>query len=84
MTFIIFMLATSPGRELLKGLSAGLGANTVSTRQVLWKEAFSETIANPMGVGIVWRNDPHNFIFSSLRNLGFVFGTLYIMIIASP
>lgn len=84
LTFTIFMLSTSPGRELLKGLSAGLGANTVSTRQVLWKEAFSETIANPMGVGIVWRNDPHNFIFSSLRNLGFVFGTLYIMIIASP
>lgn len=82
--FVVFMVVTPPGRELLQGLSAGLGANTVSTRQVLWKEAFTETIANPMGVGIVWRNDPHNFIFSSLRNLGFMFGTIYIVVIASP
>jgi hypothetical protein len=79
-----FMLATSPGRELLKGLSSGLGASTVGTRQELWKEAFNETLLNPLGVGIVWRNDPHNFLFSSLRNLGFVFGTIYIFLIASP
>lgn len=79
-----FMLATSPGRELLKGLSSGLGASTVGTRQTLWKEAFNETLLNPLGVGIVWRNDPHNFLFSSLRNLGFVIGTIYIFLIASP
>ena len=79
-----FMLATSPGRELLKGLSSGLGASTVGTRQTLWQEAFNETLLNPLGVGIIWRNDPHNFLFSSLRNLGFVFGTIYIFLIASP
>lgn len=79
-----FMLATSPGRELLKGLSSGLGASTVGTRQTLWKEAFNETLLNPLGVGIVWRNDPHNFLFSSLRNLGFFIGTIYIFLIASP
>lgn len=79
-----FMLATAPGRELLQGLSSGLEASTVGTRQVLWKEAFNETLLNPLGVGVVWRNDPHNFLFSSLRNLGFVFGTIYIFLIASP
>lgn len=79
-----FMLATSPGRELLKGLSSGLGASTVGTRQTLWQEAFNETLSNPLGVGIIWRNDPHNFLFSSLRNLGFIFGTIYIFLIASP
>lgn len=79
-----FMLATSPGRELLKGLSSGLGASTVGSRQILWKEAFNETLLNPLGVGIVWRNDPHNFLFSSMRNLGFVFGIMYMFLIASP
>lgn len=79
-----FMLVTAPGRELLKGLSSGLGASTVGTRQTLWKEAFNETLLNPWGVGIVWRNDPHNFMFSSLRNLGFFFGTIYMLLIASP
>ncbi|MFL2120879.1 O-antigen ligase family protein [Marinilactibacillus psychrotolerans] len=79
-----FMLATSPGRELLSGLSAGLGASTVGSRQELWVEAFNETLLNPLGVGVVWKNDPHNFLFSSLRNLGFIFGTLYILLISSP
>lgn len=81
---ILFMTLTPPGRELLQGLSAGLNANTVGTRQILWVEAFQETLNNPMGVGVVWINDPHNFIFSSLRNFGFIFGFLYILFMASP
>lgn len=85
--FILFaavMLFTAPGKVLLKGLSAGIGASTVGTRQVLWAESYTETLLNPLGVGIVWKGDPHNFIFSSLRNLGLFFGLTYIMTISFP
>lgn len=82
--FLIAMLFTSPGRTLLAGLSQGLGASTVSSRQLLWNEAFFEAIKYPLGIGVVWKNDPHNFIFSSLRNLGVFVGLGYILLLVSP
>lgn len=82
--FTIAMLFTEPGKTLLKGLQAGLGASTVSSRKLLWKESFIETLLNPLGVGIVWKDDPHNILFSALRNLGVISGPLYILVIISP
>ena len=82
--FAFFMVFTSPGQTLLKGLSIGLGATTVDSRQVLWNEALVEATSFPLGIGVIWKNDPHNFIFSSLRNLGIVFGTGYILLLVSP
>lgn len=82
--FIVFMIFTPPGRTLLEGLSAGLGASTVGSRQVLWQDAFTESIQNPLGIGVVWKDDPHNYIFSSLRNLGLFYGVVYIVFLTAP
>lgn len=82
--FILFLILTPSGRELIGGLSLGLEASTVSSRQILWNEAFHEIAHNPLGIGVVWRNNPHNFFLDSLRNLGVFFGTIYILIIVSP
>lgn len=82
--FAFAMVFTAPGQTLLKGLSAGIGASTVTSRQVLWNEAYMETLNNPFGVGIVWKGDPHNFIFSALRNLGLFSGLTYILMVCFP
>lgn len=82
--FLLFLILTPSGQELLGGLSVGLEASTVSSRQVLWNEAIHEIAHNPLGIGVAWRNNPHNFLLDSLRNLGLVFGSIYIVIIGSP
>ncbi|MGO4961203.1 O-antigen ligase family protein [Jeotgalibaca porci] len=81
---LLIMFLTPSGRELIGGLSLGLEASTVGSRQLLWNEAFQEIVRNPFGIGVVWRNNPHNFILDSIRNLGLIFGTVYIFIIGSP
>lgn len=81
---LIFMYTTAVGEEFLQALRSGLGARTVGTRQVLWNNAFMETVQNPFGVGVVWMEDPHNIILSAWRNLGFVLGSIYVLFLTYP
>lgn len=82
--FFLILIVTPSGQELLGGLGIGLEASTVGSRQLLWNDAIHEIAHNLMGIGIVWRDNPHNFLLDSLRNMGIVFGTIYILLIASP
>lgn len=82
--FFLILVATPSGQELLGGLGIGLEASTVGSRQLLWNDAIYEIAHNLMGIGIVWRDNPHNFLLDALRNMGIIFGTIYIGLIASP
>lgn len=75
---------TKPGVELWNGLRLGLGASSVHSRQILWGNAISQILSQPFGNGIVWEEDPHNVVLSSFRNLGVVFGTIYLLLISLP
>lgn len=75
---------TSMGRELWFSMQFGLEASSVGSREILWNQAIETIKNNILGVGIVWRDDPHNIILSSYRGLGILFGTIYILIISFP
>lgn len=82
--FYLFIRFTIPGMELWDGLAGGVKANSVGTRQILWGEAIREIGEKPFGNGIIWRNDPHNIILKSVRDLGVWFGVIFLFLISYP
>jgi hypothetical protein len=84
MLFYLFINYTTPGITLMMGLSDGLQAHSIITRQVLWNEATNQIQDQPFGNGFVWILDPHNIVLSSLRNLGVVVGPIYLFLIGYP
>lgn len=82
--FYLFIQYTAPGIELWSGLQNGLSANSVGTRQNLWSDSLKQIIQKPYGDGVIWENDPHNIIIRVTRDLGVLFGPIFIVIIGYP
>lgn len=82
--FYLFINYTIPGMEFWKGLELGLGASSVSSRLNLWQDAIKQITTHPFGNGIVWKNETHNVVLSSFKNLGVGFGLIYLLLISFP
>lgn len=82
--FYIFVTYTAPGTELWFGLTQGSNASSVGTRQLLWDSTLSQINSMPFGSGLYWQDDPHNVVLKSIRDLGVLFGVVFIMLIAYP
>ncbi|MCU7557548.1 hypothetical protein [Macrococcus capreoli] len=75
---------TAIGKQFLFHLGFGLKATSMHARDVLGEEAWSKFLQHPFGSGLVWIGDPHNIIIRSFRDLGFIVGPIFIMILFFP
>ncbi|MGK0576862.1 hypothetical protein [Macrococcus capreoli] len=93
-TYINFLIAiviisitlyyTPIGKELFESLQLGFKASSIASRNILHEQAISEIISKPYGNGLVWVNDPHNFILRAFRDLGLLFGIIIILLFIYP
>ncbi|MBS4212687.1 O-antigen ligase family protein [Neobacillus rhizophilus] len=87
--FVIFIALflfnkTIVGVQLLTQLTYGFETGNSAGRDVLLHNAILQFLSNPFGSGIVLDNDPHNVIIKSLRDLGIIFGPIYITLLLYP
>ena len=82
--FSVFTNYTNVGKEFWFSLQYGLEATSVGAREQLWAEARNVISNNPFGIGVIWRDDPHNIFFSAYRSLGVLVGTLYLFLLSFP
>jgi O-antigen ligase len=82
--FLYFINFTNAGIQLWFGLQYGIHASSVGTRQVLWSQAIQQINEQPFGNGVIWRNDPHDIVLKSFRDLGILFGAIFLLMIFYP
>lgn len=83
--FYLFVNYTTPGRELWLGFQGGaVVSSSISARTLLWDATINQIKEQPFGNGITWKESPHNVILTAFRDLGVVFGSLYILFIGYP
>lgn len=75
---------TDFGWQLWDNMQDGLQVSSMNARLYLWDMAVTQITSQPFGYGIVWRDDPHNFILKSIRDLGVGFGSIYVLLISYP
>jgi hypothetical protein len=83
-SFFFFFQYTEVGITFWNGLLLGLGDSSMNSRQYLWDEAITQITLQPFGIGIVTVNIPHNVILTSIRSLGVLFGTIYLLLLSFP
>lgn len=83
--FFLFMNYTVPGKELWFGFQGGaVVTSSVDSRTFLWEDTINQIKEQPFGNGITWKDSPHNVLLTAFRDLGVVFGSLYILLISYP
>lgn len=83
--FFGFVNYTIAGMEFWMGLkNTSVGVSSASSRVMLWEDTIDQISDKPFGNGITWRDSPHNVGLTAWRDLGVIFGTIYIFLIAYP
>lgn len=81
--FILFRY-TLIGMGMWAALQEGKQASSVNLREILWYQVIQQIQENPFGNGIVWKDDPHNIILRCVRDLGIIFGPVFLLLISYP
>lgn len=81
---VAFLLFTVPGQVFLKNSENLLHSSAVSSRLYRWRDSIQQTLDNPLGNGIIWRNDPHNTILRAFKDLGIFIGPIFVFLVIYP
>lgn len=85
LVFFLFINYTIPGKELMIGLQYGSTVtSSFSSRTILWNDTIEQIKSQPFGIGINWRDAPHDVMLTAFKDLGIVFGSVYILLLAYP
>lgn len=83
--FFLFTKYTIPGKELLLGFQGGaVVVNSADSRALLWNSTMDQIKENPFGNGVTWKDSPHNVFLTAYRDLGVIFGSVYLLLLSYP
>lgn len=79
-----FLNNSTLGMELINGVKYALTSGNTAGRNILWSMAIQQIKDNPFGIGVITNFDPHNLVLKSFRDLGILFGLIYMFILIKP